>query len=80
MTYMLRIIITNIIQTKYDYQQIIYITTKLNNYIMQTLYPSQIAKQHLSKLGLKDLTSYSPQQKKEFWAKVEAEYISQYTK
>ncbi len=45
---------------------------------MTTLYPSEIAKQHLSNLGLKDLTSYSPKQIKQFWAIVNTEYLSQF--
>jgi len=45
---------------------------------MTTLYPSEIAKQHLSNLGLEDLTSYTASQRAEFWDMVNAEYFAQF--
>ena len=68
----------NYLQTNYDHSKIIIITNQLNLITMTTLYPSEIAKQHLSNLGLQDLTSFTAPQRTEFWAMVNAEYQSQF--
>jgi len=41
---------------------------------------TEIAQDHLTKLGLFDLTSYTKEQINEFWNKVNAQYLGQYDK
>ena len=45
---------------------------------MNTLSQTEIAIQHLSNLGLEDLSSFTADQRSEFWLHVDAEYKSQF--
>jgi hypothetical protein len=45
---------------------------------MNTLSLSEIAKKHLSNLGINDLTNYTVEERNKFWCTVNAEYIAQF--
>lgn len=45
---------------------------------MNTLSQTEIAFQMLSNLGLEDLSSFTPDQRTEFWRQVNAEYFDQF--
>ena len=54
------------------------VINQLNLNTMNTLSQYEIAKQHLSNLGLEDLTSFTPAEKTQFWMKVNAQYSDQF--
>tara|TARA_R110000823_G_scaffold205558_1_gene336419 strand:- start:1274 stop:1426 length:153 start_codon:yes stop_codon:yes gene_type:complete len=45
---------------------------------MKTLSNTEIAKKHLEKLQLEDLTSQTKAEKRTFWKKVNTEYLNQF--